>query len=183
MTPRKATAPTDDLDQALAEGEDKSAQEAADTLGLDTDDEKKKAPAKKAPAKKKGPGRARGSKSRADLTPALRELLGTVGVAVSMFQPADGAAVLRHSDSIATALGKLAHEDARVYRALEAALTGTAWGGVAFAVAPLALEIAGNHGWLGTGPLGMPATAPEPTREEGDGADGDPTGASVTLAG
>lgn len=59
---------------------------------------------------------------------------------------ADGVVVIQHSANLAAAINKAADQDPRVKAALEKMLTAGVWSGVAMAVVPVALAIAGNHG-------------------------------------
>lgn len=58
----------------------------------------------------------------------------------------DGVTVIEHSADLAAAINKVADQDPRVKAALEKMLTAGVWSGVAMAVVPVALAIAGNHG-------------------------------------
>lgn len=114
-----------------------------------------KAPTKKAgrrrvaaPKVDKAPSKGPGRPPRNGLEKRLAEQFTTIGLVVSAINVADGAVIIEHGENVARALDKLAAENPKVQAALDKWLTAGAWSGVATAVAPIVLGIAGNHGVL-----------------------------------
>lgn len=129
----------------------------------------KKAPAKKAPAATptRGPGRPKKSAQLADQLAAQIAGLGAMVTALgstSIGTPAieaDGVAIIEHSTDIGAALAELAETNPKVKKALTASVSAGAWSGVLVAVAPLLLQIVGNHATLAP-VVTLPDTNPEP---------------------
>jgi len=97
----------------------------------------------------------RAPKSGTTSRPRVRPLAGRltdsftlIGIGVSAFHPADGAAVITGAPALADSLAKLADENPNMKRALEGAMQASAWGGVMVAAASIAIPIAANHGAL-----------------------------------
>lgn len=116
------------------------------------------AAAKKAPAAKKvaadkaprGPGRP----SNLDkLEASLTDLFSTVGVFVGMADPFDGQVIVAGAPNLAGALTAVAKENPKVAKSLARITETSAWGGVVFAVAGIAVPIAAHHGLLPAGPM------------------------------
>lgn len=103
--------------------------------------------ARKREPKDKAPRAPRPARSK-PLKPRLLEAIGGVGLVVSVVHAGDGQAILAGAENLAGALDNLAQENDAVKRALEAALTGSAWGGVIIATAAIALPIMANHGMV-----------------------------------
>lgn len=104
------------------------------------------------------------------LAAALSSMGGMVMVAgaAAGTQPvqADGLVLIQHSADMAAAINKVADQDPRVKAALEKMLTAGVWSGVAVAMLPVVLAIAGNHGLvppqLAAMLSGQPQAAPQP---------------------
>lgn len=113
--------------------------------------------AAKSRAQDRKPKRSRGRPSNAEKRREnLEEQLASIGMVLagaaaatgSQALAADGVAVINHASPIAEALANLAEANPRVAKLLDGTVTGSAWLGVFFAVAPLIMEVAGNHGLL-----------------------------------
>lgn len=161
---------TQDTDRTPVEGRD----EALPGLEADPAPDRPKRPRRPRAAASSTPGDkpARERKDRAPrapraprttpLRPRLTEAIGGLGLVVSVFDAYDGQVILAGADQLATSLDALAKENDNVRRALESALTGSAWGGVLFAATAIALPIMAHHGLVPAqlGALGPPGTPP-----------------------
>lgn len=87
----------------------------------------------------------------------LVSLFTMTGVGLSMLDPFDGQVVALNAERLADAWTQLAEQDARVRRALEAMLAGSAWGTAITTTAMVALPIAAHHR-LAPPEVGMLAT-------------------------
>lgn len=96
----------------------------------------------KKPASKKPAGRPRALENQ------LAEFFSTIGLTVSMVNADDGMVIVQNAEPLAKAWADLAAEDARVRKAIDRVMTGSAWGGVIFATGTVAMGIANNHGML-----------------------------------
>lgn len=85
---------------------------------------------------------------QANLHQQLLGTIGTVGIAVMAFNQFDGMCVMNGADNLAKSLVGVAEINPSVRKALEAAMTATAWSSVAVAIAGIAIPIAANHGVL-----------------------------------
>ncbi|HZP28437.1 MAG TPA: hypothetical protein VFC99_05760 [Acidimicrobiia bacterium] len=97
----------------------------------------------------------------------IESALATIGMAVYVFNAADGQAVLEGAHELAVALDQLARENPTVRRVLERALATGAWGAVLVAGAKIAIPIAANHG---LDPLARIVPAPSPPMPPGGSA-------------
>lgn len=80
-----------------------------------------------------------------------QRLAGTIGLAGTMayaFNQRDGEIILSRAEALATALDHLAAENPAIKRALEAAMSGGAWGEVVLVVMPMVVAIGANHGLI-----------------------------------
>lgn len=99
--------------------------------------------------KRKVDGEAPRPKAGGKVTPLRTQLLGTislVGTVVFTIDPYDGQVILGRAEQVATALDHLAQQNPAVKRALLALTTGSSWGELVLAVAPIVLAIAAHHG-------------------------------------
>lgn len=83
----------------------------------------------------------------------LQEHITLVGVTVSVYNQADGAAILTGGERLAGALTRLAQENKSVERLLNTTMIGSAWAEVLFAVGAITLPIAANHDMMPKGIL------------------------------
>lgn len=87
-------------------------------------------------------------RAKRDYTQDLTGLVQTLwGVAV-VASPADAGALQVHGPGLVKAWNDLAQENARVASAIEWLTTGTAYGAVVMATAPLIMQVLANHGVL-----------------------------------
>lgn len=95
------------------------------------------------------PGSGSGPAARkASLEGRLNATIALVGTVVCAFDLYDGQAILARSEALSGALDRLALENPKIRRALEAAMNGGAWGEVVMVVAPMAVAILCHHGIL-----------------------------------
>lgn len=89
---------------------------------------------------------ATGAKQAPKLAKALHTQISSVALIVAMVNQADGVAILNGSERLATSLAQVADTNPKVRKALEAAVSGGAWGGVIVAAVTIAVPILVNHG-------------------------------------
>ena len=75
----------------------------------------------------------------------LYEFFTTVGTIASIYNADDGMVIVQNAEPLSKAWADLAAKDARVKKAIETLMTGSAWSGVIFATGTVALAIAQNH--------------------------------------
>lgn len=97
-------------------------------------------------------------RTTAKLEDRLTGSLVMVGMGVAVLNHDDGMAVMRGAPALAAAMVKLGDENPKVRKALEAAVSASAWGEVLAASLAIAVPIAANHGALPPGALAMFST-------------------------
>lgn len=95
----------------------------------------------------------------AKLETRLGAELVAVAKIVSLIDKRDGETILEHAPDIAESWARLADQNPRVKKLLDAGTSGSAWFGVIVSTGGLALALAGNHG-IG---LLAPPTPPAPS--------------------
>lgn len=122
-------------------------------------------------AKDSAPKKAPGTAGRATpLQGRLQEAIGGVGILVCLLNEIDGLAIIEGAERLSIALDKAAKQNPAVKRTLEAVLTGSVWGEVAFAAGAIALPIGVNHGMIPAGLVGrLPGFVEVPYAENGAG--------------
>lgn len=106
------------------------------------DDDGSGAPRVKAPS----PKQAAGPKASVDFTKELTGLTQLAWGVLATISPADAGAVRLVGPGMVTAWNGLAQENAQVARGIEWLTSGSAYGAVVMATAPLVLQILANHG-------------------------------------
>lgn len=103
----------------------------------------------------KGAAGQRYAQSQAEPEPApqsrrerIMGVFQTVSLPLLATQPADGATVIIHADSVAVAASDLAANDERFAKILDKFLQGGPYGALIVAVAPMVLQLATNHGLI-----------------------------------
>ncbi len=114
-------------------------------------------------ADKRGPGRPSVAAKREQQITAM---VGGVGMMMYAVNPADGTAILNGTPGLAAALAKVAEQNSRIAKVIDAVNEGGAWLEVTVAAAAIVLPILANHGAL---PAGAAALFAPPL--EGDATD------------
>jgi hypothetical protein len=105
-------------------------------------------------APKRGRGRPPGSKNKVG-RPAksttvrkqsLDAMFAMMGVMLTPFNAYDGAVILKNGGELSASLCKLADEDPRVAKMIDAMLTASTWSQVAMGFAAVGVPIMANHG-------------------------------------
>lgn len=99
------------------------------------------------PSGKRGPRGGRKSLQR-----DLQSLIASIGVGVSTVNAYDGAVILDNAEQTARRLDDLAKESPSIHRALSLLTGGTTGASVIFALAPIVIPIAHNHGMIPASP-------------------------------
>jgi len=120
------------------------------------------------PPKDKPPADAAGKTAGRPSVQARREAralaaFGQVGLIVFAFAPADGAVIMSGAPTLAASFAKLAEVNPSVAKVLDSTLAAGVWLEVLGAIAMIAIPIAGNHGLLPAGLVGMIPTPPADT--------------------
>lgn len=129
--------------------------------------------------------KASGGRRKALKAP-LTELISTLGIGVCVVNAYDGQRILAGAEDLAAALDKVAKEQPAVQRALEAVVTGSTWGSVALAAAPIIIPICANHGLIPPATAELVGAPPPPTTgapaSPGEPANGQTDVVGPTLA-
>lgn len=103
-------------------------------------------PPVKKPAKADQPRVAAASGVKKDFTVELTGLVQTAWGALAAFSPADAGAVKLAGPGLVASWNALAQENAGVARGIEWLTSGSVYGAVVMATAPLVMQIMANHG-------------------------------------
>lgn len=99
---------------------------------------------------------------RQSLAPRLENAFMALGLGLSMVNQQDATIIAQNANNMAVAWDALANENPKIRRALERALSASAWGGVLAASLPVIMGIGMNHGLI---PNLFPAQSQEPATE------------------
>lgn len=114
--------------------------------GRTKDGKPKKGPGGRPPkAEKPRVQKPRAPQVKRDFTEDLTGLVQVSWGVLVAVSPADAAAVHRHGPGMVQAWNALAQEDARVARGIQWLTTGSTYGAVVMATAPLLLQVMANH--------------------------------------
>lgn len=112
----------------------------------------------------------------------LDQLFGTLGAAVSVVEPFDGAVLVANSGTLARRLDDLAKENDAIHRTLSLLTSGSGGAmGVAFALMPIVLPIAHHHRLIPSSPA-VDALAASMTPPEAHAAESMPSLADLAAA-
>lgn len=125
---------------------DEAAQEEARSFALSFGRNSDKSSGRKTRAKKEKTPKPTPPKPRAGaLKKPLMEMYGSIGMAVSMFDPQCGFAVMQNAEKCAEAMEGLARENEAVRRVVMNMIQTSVWGQVLAAHSPIIFAIAAHH--------------------------------------
>jgi hypothetical protein len=95
-----------------------------------------------------GGGKTTRRSSSVNLEPELAAMFGTIALAVTFYNQADGMVILQNSEAMAKAWAELARTNKHVEKVLRTMTQGSALGGVAIATLPVVIGIMANHNMM-----------------------------------